>query len=39
MTFAAKLASKMAGRKGEYELVYPEKTIFMLLTIFGKRCK
>lgn len=36
MTFAAKLASKMAGRKGEYELVYPEKNDFQLLTIFGK---
>ncbi len=34
MTFAAKLASKMAGKTGEYELVYPEKKRFSAFDYF-----
>ncbi|HBI48134.1 MAG TPA: signal peptide peptidase SppA [Smithella sp.] len=34
MTFAAKLASKMAGKNGEYELVYPGKKRFSVFDYF-----
>jgi len=34
MTFAAKLAGKMAGRTGEYELVYPGKKRFSMFDYF-----
>lgn len=34
MAFAAKLATKMAGKTGEYELIYPSKKRFSLFDYF-----